>query len=971
MITFGGQPVVDPRLFRQSAARLGLDTASWWGKANAYRCPVGCRPGQGWLLMARKHFDALTADGLHDLVFRVHPQELSGPRPTGWQSEVRLLSLLPVGTACLTPGLRRDDNEVLLVQLADRRWLYQNVPVELTFNVPKTPSADLYADTTDGGTPWTWAQVGQQLWENVGTARLGAWPGLPFTPHGTPYNIRYAGMSGMAALEQFLARVGCALVLDPVADAFSVKRLGVTNSDLTRFLLDWDAWRVTDSDPLPHPRATVPASVRVLFRKLPPVPGESPFYVVDVATPGTYLDDVARAEADTYHLVRDDLFAEYDSGGTLQNSSDLNDRAAERAADYARWLGAGLEMFQRTYALATADSRVLPGDNVWDVEWRDLGAGQQTVLRRQPLEWMRQADFEPLRNEDVSTHGGSGGGGSSTTTTWTGSTINVNSSSTLNIDNTSTIVVAGSTVHTPTTLATWTGNQTNLSVGTATRIRIASDAHYRELRSVAAVAGRVIYFHNVGDYVILLAHEDSGSTAANRIATTTGNYHWLAPDHEAALWYDSTVSRWRVAENTDERLHGIGADYALTADAADLDLDRDKLQHRITPDTAGWTISGIAGGQPGLKYHIINGSDADSFTLLHNDVGSSAANRFFLPNGDDVEIAPRAAFVIEYEGNDDRWRLHFLPQDPTAALTNTYVGYGSAGNVLTGTEDFTRVAEGQVVVKTDDDTVSPSLTLRRRRNGSADVDTGDIMGEVIYQGYLAGDQPQAYVRGRYTGNGTNPGGQLELVTVDSANTATNAIIIDEDALVYVDTANATSELVGTGASGELVNVSLGYLLKRSSNTLDRKFRGARAYESVTTNTYAGTSTWISVPLDAETYDTDSLHDNSTNNSRLTIPTGMGGYWDFRGFFYPDLNGNAAGTVVQIRIMLNAATVLALSIGHIDASGAIAVAPIFSLRSVSAGDYVELQVYHNGGANMKGYGADAIAFLEANFVGVAP
>lgn len=48
-----------------------------------------------------------------------------------------------------------------------------------------------------------------------------------------------------------------------------------------------------------------------------------------------------------------------------------------------------------------------------------------------------------------------------------------------------------------------------------------------------------------------------------------------------------------------------------------------------------------------------------------------------------------------------------------------------------------------------------------------------------------------------------------------------------------------------------------------------------AYRNGTSTTLTA-NTWFSVPLTGEDYDTDGFHDNSTNNTRFTIPTGKGG-----------------------------------------------------------------------------------------------
>lgn len=554
-----------------------------------------------------------------------------------------------------------------------------------------------------------------------------------------------------------------------------------------------------------------------------------------------------------------------------------------------------------------------------------------------------------------------GGGGSGLTINYTGGT-------TVNIDNTSTISNSGNSVYPPSTISTWTGDQTDLDIGFATRFRVASDQHYRVLNSLVAVAGRVVCLHNVGSYVILIAHEHSGSTAANRIRSATGNYYWLAPGHEVTLWYDGTTSRWRVSESSDERLGGT-ATYALTADTADFALTRDATQHRITPDADGWTISGFTGGVAGLRHCIINGSDSDSFTLLHSDVGSSAANRLFLPNGEDVVIPPRAAFMIEWDDGDDRWHLHHLGQvEPT--LADTRIGYGSATDKLTGTLDLVRESEAVLRIRGSTGTAQPIVRIQRNIEG-VDLADGDIVGQRIFEPYYDAAYVECFeetIKHHETEATNKIAWEIKVGSGAADNSALKA---GTDGKVIISQASTTSKILGTGGThGEVVVASVGNLIKFSSSTLEKNFRGARAYESVTSNSY-GSLAWNSIPLDAENFDTDSMHSNVTNNSRITIPTGMGGYWDFRGFYYPDTNGNAAGTVIQVRILLNGSTVIAQSIGHIDASGAVAVSPIFDIRSVSAGDYVELQIYHTGGSNMKGYANDILCFLLASFVGVTP
>ncbi|WWT39962.1 hypothetical protein [Microcystis phage Mae-JY09] len=53
-----------------------------------------------------------------------------------------------------------------------------------------------------------------------------------------------------------------------------------------------------------------------------------------------------------------------------------------------------------------------------------------------------------------------------------------------------------------------------------------------------------------------------------------------------------------------------------------------------------------------------------------------------------------------------------------------------------------------------------------------------------------------------------------------------------------------------------------------------------------------TSASFAVPFTSEAFDTHDMHDNSTNNTRITIPSGWGGVWAFNA-----LASHTFGTVV--------------------------------------------------------------------------
>lgn len=103
-------------------------------------------------------------------------------------------------------------------------------------------------------------------------------------------------------------------------------------------------------------------------------------------------------------------------------------------------------------------------------------------------------------------------------------------------------------------------------------------------------------------------------------------------------------------------------------------------------------------------------------------------------------------------------------------------------------------------------------------------------------------------------------------------------------------------------------------------------------------TSMGTGAWTSIEFDTETSDTDGMHDGVTNPSRLTVPSGGGGWYLF-GF-----NGTVSGgnpNSWMARILLNGTTALTSGgVWRYDA-GPLSISGLYPL---SAADYLEVQYY---------------------------
>lgn len=120
-------------------------------------------------------------------------------------------------------------------------------------------------------------------------------------------------------------------------------------------------------------------------------------------------------------------------------------------------------------------------------------------------------------------------------------------------------------------------------------------------------------------------------------------------------------------------------------------------------------------------------------------------------------------------------------------------------------------------------------------------------------------------------------------------------------------------------------------------------------------------TWTYLSWDTESADPENMHDNVTNNSRITI--GRAGVYRISGCMYWDANVTG-GRVLSI--MKNGASELG---GHtspglnIDTGG---VKTTFNVpATLAAGDYVEIRVYTNGGADHIGTGSSFALIWESS------
>ena len=195
--------------------------------------------------------------------------------------------------------------------------------------------------------------------------------------------------------------------------------------------------------------------------------------------------------------------------------------------------------------------------------------------------------------------------------------------------------------------------------------------------------------------------------------------------------------------------------------------------------------------------------------------------------------------------------------------------------------------------------------------GYIEFTTGDVLTAASANGYLASQVVMVFA---------------------SAAARTSAIASPQEGMVsYLKDTNALQAYDGSAW------VAIG---GSSGST----FAGCRLFKSAGQTVFDATNTALT--FDSETYDTNTFHDNSTNNTRITIPSGKAGYYLFvlkwsinespTGYRQVDLRkNNSSVDRTQIRGTSSGQNYVTLS----------------TVQSASVGDYFEFFAYQNAGENL--------------------
>ena len=177
--------------------------------------------------------------------------------------------------------------------------------------------------------------------------------------------------------------------------------------------------------------------------------------------------------------------------------------------------------------------------------------------------------------------------------------------------------------------------------------------------------------------------------------------------------------------------------------------------------------------------------------------------------------------------------------------------------------------------------------------------------------------------------------------------------------IYYASGASTPARLGIGSTGQVLTVSGGVPAWGSAPA--PTFNGARVYRSSTFTLPSGAYTTID--WNAETYDTNSYHDNSTNSSRLTVPST--GYYQITA----GINITFCSTVMIARIYKNGNVLQDFRIDQNNAATEGSGVMVTCTFSLAANDYIQVAIYHLYGSNSQLVDGETRSYFMIERVGI--
>jgi len=189
----------------------------------------------------------------------------------------------------------------------------------------------------------------------------------------------------------------------------------------------------------------------------------------------------------------------------------------------------------------------------------------------------------------------------------------------------------------------------------------------------------------------------------------------------------------------------------------------------------------------------------------------------------------------------------------------------------------------------------------------------------------------------------------------------NTVIDAEGDLLVGDAADTIQRLaIGSNAQVLTVDTTVDGKIKWATPSAGATFVGVQVTKTANTSVGAGAN--VQIPWDSEEFDTDGFHSNVTNNARLTVPSGLGGY--YKVYFAMQW---ASSSTVQRRIVAiykngNSSTGTFINNFETSSINFPSCAMAFTMN-LSAADWIEIDAYQGTASALDFRSSNAIFGME--------
>ena len=178
-------------------------------------------------------------------------------------------------------------------------------------------------------------------------------------------------------------------------------------------------------------------------------------------------------------------------------------------------------------------------------------------------------------------------------------------------------------------------------------------------------------------------------------------------------------------------------------------------------------------------------------------------------------------------------------------------------------------------------------------------------------------------------------------TVANGKFINNTLTTTTGDIIYASAANTPARL-GIGSTDQVLKVSGGVPVWGAAGS---SFVGVDLYE-LDPNTISN-NTFTALTFSTELFDTDGFHSTVSNTSRITIPSGKGGYYLFRSA--AQIQNNATGERLMRFYKNGSFADPQFRLSH-DSDGHNSIM-LVSWMNLVAGDYIECYVNQTSGGNL--------------------